>query len=129
MFSELWDAFLDWASNALNWLKNFFVKIWETIVSWWDALCDTIDEWLDELFDDGEVVVIDPSTQFGRDIYEAIKTQQPERVSRNKYKKQAMQFNSQGNLKKIADFEANNVRQKDDFEKDLEKKGVIRITK
>lgn len=130
MFKELWEAFCDWASEAWNWLKNFFSKVWETIVSWWNALCDTINDWLED--DDDEVVVIDVSTQLGRQIYETIQKEQPKTRSVSKYNKmETLHFDrNTGNLKQVANFETNNIQHEDDFAKDLRKEnGILRLTK
>ena len=130
MFLELWNAFCDWAAEALNWLENFFSKVWEAIVSWWDAICDTINDWLSD--DDDEVVVIDVNTSIGADIYRTIKEQQPKVRSASKYnKREVLHFDSStGELKEVANFETNNVQRDDDFSRDLRNdNGILRLNK
>lgn len=130
MFRELWDAFCEWASDALNWLRNFFSKVWDTIVSWWDALCDTINEWL-ESFND-EVVAINVDTEIGKRIYEMIKDAQPNVRSISKYHKtELLHFDKEtGELKQVANFETDNIQNESDFEKDLRNSdGVLRLNK
>jgi hypothetical protein len=125
MWRELWNAFCDWASDAWNWLKNFFKKIWEKISSWWDALMDTIEEWLEEW--DDEVVIIDPSTSNGKDFYDLLTKYQPELNNFSSYKKKmAMRFKSStGDLKQVSDYEAKRVDSTNDFDRDLARKGGI----
>lgn len=130
MFRELWDAFCEWASDALNWLRNFFSKVWDTIVSWWDALCDTINEWL-ESFND-EVVAINVETELGKNIYDMIKKAQPNVRSVSKYyQTELLHFNKEtGELKQVANFETDNIQNESDFEKDLRNSdGVLRLNK
>lgn len=129
MFRELWDAFCEWASEAWNWLKNFFTRVWDRIRSWYSALCDYIDKWLND--DDDEVVIIDTKSDLGKRIKELIDEKCPEKQSVNKYRNSmsGLHFDRYGELKEVANFEAESVDQVDDFERDLQKKGgVLRLT-
>lgn len=130
MFRELWDAFCEWASEAWNWIKNFFTKVWERIISWYSALCDYIEKWLND--EDDEAVIIDPTSDLGKQIKILIDEKQPEKQRISRYNKNgmlALHFDGDGELKEVANFEAKTVDQIDDFERDLQKKGgVLRLT-
>jgi len=128
MLKEIWNAFCEWASEAWNWLKNFFQRVWERIVSWWSAICDFINDWLED--DDDEVVIIDKNSSLGSDIYRMIQQKQPNKQSVSKYNKQALHFDKNtGELKEVANFEANSVKETDDFERDFRNNnGILRLT-
>ena len=128
MLRELWDAFCEWASEAWNWTRNFFQRVWERIVSWWNAMCELIEDWLED--DDDEAVIIDDTSSIGSDIYREICRRNPNRQSVKRYNKQALHFDSKtGELKEVANFGANSVNERDDFERDLQRNnGILRLT-
>ncbi len=131
MFRELWNAFCDWAKEAWNWLHNFFRKVWDSIVSWWDAIGEIIEEWLEEE-PEGEGTVVDTTTKFGQELYEEIKKQCSKTIKIGSFrqKKIALNFDTKkGTLRKVSEFETNNVQKEDEFERQLRSNGgILRIT-
>lgn len=127
MWRELWDAFCDWASDAWNWVKNFFKRIWKEISSWWDALVNDIQELIEAIL---EVFVVDTSTPNGEKLRTELARLCPEATNFNGYK-QKMMFGfdkSTHELKKVADYEAKTVNDTNTgFDRDLAKKGIIRF--
>ena len=71
---DLINLFIEWADAALNWIYNFFKKVWGRIIDWWSTLKNWIQ---DQLRDSEEVVIVDGSTPLGREIIEEIRKKQP----------------------------------------------------
>ena len=130
MFRELWDAFCDWAKEAWNWLHKFFRKAWDFIVSWWEAIGEIIEEWLENLYT--EVVVVDEPSSIFDDIYERIKKECSKTTSVKSFRKKkiALNFDTKtGTLRKVSEFDTNNVQEEDEFERQLRGNGgILRIT-
>ena len=127
MWRELWDAFCDWASDAWNWLKSFFKKIWKEITSWWTALREFLEDLIDALT--GEVEVIDPNTNIGQDIVKKIREIQPETKTMDYYDSKiviTVDKNTDG-IRKVANLAAEKVKGISDFDKDLAQQGIIRL--
>lgn len=127
MFRELWDAFCAWASETWNWLKKFFTRVWEKIISWYSALRDDILKWLND--DEDEVVVVDGGSNLGKDILDKIKRQCPNSTSFGKYENKTLLHFRGEELKEVSTYEAGSVDQTDEFERDLQKQnGILRLT-
>ncbi|MBQ6278036.1 MAG: hypothetical protein IJK62_15170 [Bacteroidales bacterium] len=130
MLRKIWDAFKNWASVALNWLKNFISKVWDFIKNWFSKLFDYVKDLLEN--EDDEAVIIDTQTEVGRDIYEQICKNCPETTPINKYDKNGkmvLGFDGEHNIKKVENFQAKKVEDNDtDFDRNLAEKGLIRMT-
>ncbi|MBO7200327.1 MAG: hypothetical protein J6V54_02920 [Bacteroidales bacterium] len=127
MFRELWDAFCEWASEAWNWLKNFFTRVWEKIRSWYSALRGDILKWLKEAKD--EVVVLGGGSKLGKEILDKIKQECPDTTSIGQYENEMTLLHFYGeDLQEVSTYEAKTVDQTDDFDRDLQKKdGILRL--
>ena len=128
LLNAIYKKFAQWVDKAINWAINFLSKVLQVIKNWFDALYDYIQELLQ---DNDETVIIDQSTDIGAEMFEMIKEHCPKTTSINKYNRDGkivMGVND-GTITKVEEFEAiDNQNGNTDFDKDLARDGIIRMT-
>lgn len=123
---ELIDKLIAWASNAWNWLKNFFKKWWGRIVSWWSRLKTWLKECIRQF---KEIVLLDAREDGGRELIEAIQETQPNTVTIKDIDNGpvAVSVNYDNTIAKIDSHEAD-VQQLDQYDSmQARNNGILRI--
>lgn len=128
LLDRLYYRFCEWAERTWNWLKNFVAKVFQFIKNWFDALFDTL---TDMLRTNDEAVIIDTQTDVGSEIFDAIVEHCPKTTSLNKYDRDGKVVLSvkNGNINEVKNYQANEIQNRyTDFDKDLARDGIIRMT-
>lgn len=120
------EKLISWASNAYNWLKNFFKRLWGFIVGWWSKLKDFVKESLREFI---EVVILDQREQGGAELVEAIRESQPNTVTIDDIDNGlvAVKVNQNGTIGKVESLQAE-TQQEDQYDRmAAQNNGILRI--